>query len=423
MAIKRLFFLIPYLNQNTTSVNRIHSFISEAIRRENIETVVLYYDFSALNSASIGIDGNLNKIDQTTTERLYLLNPSLNLLQKTAFWLINKKQHRLYKIATALHQVIYFTDIFTIHKINNQLEKFNLNENDKIVALGGPFGLFKTAINIKEKYNVEVSIDYRDPWTYGYPPIDGSFLFHLYKQAIIRNQEKKILRLVNNISTVSESLKNFFPNNFQSKIDVIPNASNYLDININRNPKEFYIIYLGTIYDIQLGDETFFKAFNKWIIEKHPKKVKIIFLGADNNQKLKEVIKKYNLDDVTQITKRLKKEEVKIYLENASVFLHLKFGDRSKIITSKQADYLKFQKPILLPVSDHGDIAESITENYAGYICNSENDILETLSKLYLKFSDVEVELTKYNDEKNSREFWAKQFIDSILTQTNPPSP
>jgi hypothetical protein len=415
VAIKRLLFLIPYLNQNTTSVNRIHSFISEAISREDLETIVLYYDFSALNSASIGIDGIISNINQSTAERVYSLSPSLNLLQKIAFWLINRKHHSLYKIVTVLHQIIYFTDIFTIHKINNQLEKFNLSKNDKIVALGGPFGLFKTATNIKEKYNVKLSIDYRDPWTYGYSPIDGFLLFHKYKQIIIRNQENRILRLANNISTVSASLKSFFPVNFQSKIDVIPNASNYLEVSIEKHPKEFQLIYLGTIYDIQLSDETFFKAFSKWMLEKQPEKVKIIFLGADNNQKLKEIIKKYDLDAVSQITKRLRKDEVKIYLENASIFLHLKFGDRSQIITSKQADYLKFQKPILLPVSDYGDIAVSITENNAGYICNSENEILETLSKLYLKFSNEEIELTKYNDENNSREFWAKKFIDTII--------
>jgi hypothetical protein len=415
VAIKRLLFLIPYLNQNTTSVNRIHSFISEAISREDLETIVLYYDFSALNSASIGIDGIISNINQSTAERVYSLSPSLNLLQKIAFWLINRKHHSLYKIVTVLHQIIYFTDIFTIHKINNQLEKFNLSKNDKIVALGGPFGLFKTATNIKEKYNVKLSIDYRDPWTYGYSPIDGFLLFHKYKQIIIRNQENRILRLANNISTVSASLKSFFPVNFQSKIDVIPNASNYLEVSIEKHPKEFQLIYLGTIYDIQLSDETFFKAFSKWMLEKQPEKVKIIFLGADNNQKLKEIIKKYDLDAVSQITKRLRKDEVKIYLENASIFLHLKFGDRSQIITSKQADYLRFQKPILLPVSDYGDIAVSITENNAGYICNSENEILETLSKLYLKFSNEEIELTKYNDENNSREFWAKKFIDTII--------
>ena len=72
------------------------------------------------------------------------------------------------------------------------------------------------------------------------------------------------------------------------------------------------------------------------------------------------------------------------------MFLHLKYGDRSQIITSKNADYLMFNKPILLPVSDKGDLAESITRYKAGYICSGIEETVNALNKEYKKFLNKE---------------------------------
>lgn len=412
----KLLFIIPYLSQNTTSINRIHSIILDALQRNDVEVKILYYDFSTLNKASIGIDGEQLNIPDLIKNNTLVLNPSLNFLQVISFWLIKKNLLKLYKLSTLLHQLVYSADVFAVYKINEELPDLNLNKNDYVIALGGPFGIFKTALIIKNKYDCKLVIDYRDPWTYGYPPIDGSYLFHLYKQRIIRKEENRILSKAKNVFTVSDSLKNFFPNKFQSKVFVIPNAANYQEVNVNTSPKTFNIIYLGTIYDIQLTDHTFFKVFSKWIIDKP--KVNLIFLGSNNNILLKKIIELYELVNYTSITKRLSKENLQQYLENASIFLQFKYGDRKEIITSKQADYLIYRKPILLPVSDLGDIAESIYKNKAGYVCNKEDEVLSILDNLYKKFllGSIETIPESSSNKTNNREYWAKEFIDKILT-------
>jgi hypothetical protein len=72
------------------------------------------------------------------------------------------------------------------------------------------------------------------------------------------------------------------------------------------------------------------------------------------------------------------------------MFLHLKYRDRSQIITSKNADYLMFKKTILLPVSDKGDLAESITKYKSGYVCNGVEETVNALNKDYNKFINKE---------------------------------
>ncbi len=408
--MKRFFFLVPYLNQNTTSINRIQSFIFEAAKRENILPYLLYFDFSNLNKMSIGIDGEIVSV---LPENTIILKPNLNILQKVSFWLLKKRYDRVFKFLTVLHQLIYLSDVFVVHDVRKQLSALKMTKKDTLIALGGPFGLFNTAYNAYKCFDIKLVIDYRDPWTYGYPPVDGSFIFHYIKKYIVSKRENRILEASSLIFTVSDSLKSFFPDKYKSKINVVPNASNYKNIAVNYNPKTFDIIYLGTIYDIQILDDSFFKVLGKWIIDK--RNINLIFLGSNNNAKLKKVIASNKLEKYTIITKRVSKDIIGNYLENASLFLHLKYGDRKDIITSKQSDYLSFRKPILLPFTDTGDLENSINTNNAGYVCNSDKQILKVLDKLYEKFLNGNVETTVYNDITNSREYWAKRFIDDIL--------
>ena len=104
-------------------------------------------------------------------------------------------------------------------------------------------------------------------------------------------------------------------------------------------------------------------------------------------------------------------------LQNACAFLQLKYGSRTGIITSKQADYLALQKPILLPMTDHGDIAQSIIENKAGYVCNSKEECLAALNELWRKFQNKEsfvIERPADFHYKLSREYEAQKLVAII---------
>jgi glycosyltransferase involved in cell wall biosynthesis len=222
------------------------------------------------------------------------------------------------------------------------------------------------------------------------------------------------------ITTVSESLKGFFPKEYHRKITVIENGSNFEqeDIlhQINAKPEKFSINYLGTIYNDQLFEEDFFKAFAEFYHStKNSSLIALNFIGADDNDRLKKLIKKHKLERVTNITKRVNKEALLSYLINASIFLQLRFKNRSQIVTSKITDYLMFRKPILLPVSDEGDMSEMIKKYQAGYVCNAVEDTKAALQKEYQRFLNGESILVHQKDLSHlSRIEISKKFVKVI---------
>jgi hemerythrin-like domain-containing protein len=72
----------------------------------------------------------------------------------------------------------------------------------------------------------------------------------------------------------------------------------------------------------------------------------------------------------------------------------------------------------LLPISDYGDMAESIINHNAGYVCESESQIFETLELLWNKFKSGENLFIQQNEEfieSISREKIAENFVKLLL--------
>jgi hypothetical protein len=141
------------------------------------------------------------------------------------------------------------------------------------------------------------------------------------------------------------------------------------------------MVYLGTVYNDQLEDITFFKALRKFIdlYVVQPQYFQIRFIGSGESLKLKEIIKHFKLEPYTSISQKMPISQVYTELYTTAMFFHLKYGDRKEIITTKQYEYLAFQKPILLPVNDYGDLEESIKKYDAGFVCESEKEIVDVL--------------------------------------------
>ena len=394
-------FILPHLKVNTTSVSRFTSIIREAAQQGH-HVSVLEFLYPLKKSKGLGqqLDDKV-ELEDYILDNLVSIPLKLNFLQKTAFFLLNQFDKPYWKILNWLHQIIFNNDIFYPGKpvkkksfINNSLETI-------VVVFGGPFGIFSYAEEVSELYNAKLVLDYRDPWTFGYVSLDSSPLIHKLKMSVIRKREKRILEKAVLVTTVSKTLKYFFPQEYQYKIEVFENGTNYNlnDLKGQSNKESFNIVYLGTIYNSQLQDNIFFEAFKVFVKDKNPDEVKWYIVGAVDNYNLINKINAYDLGAYVEITPRINQDKLLVYLQNASVFLHLRYGQEKGIITSKQADYLFFNKPILLPVSDCGDISVSITMNKAGYTCNSVIENYQVLQNLWEKFSrkeDVSV------NEKNS---------------------
>jgi hypothetical protein len=242
-------------------------------------------------------------------------------------------------------------------------------------------------------------------------------LIHTIKKIFKNKYERELLNKSVLITTVSHSLKAYFPIELQNKIHVLPNGYNSVSStpDINPHPQNFTIVYTGTIYDIQLLDDTFFKALKIFIADKDSTKIKLLFIGSEGNQLLQKKLKTYDLNHIATITKRLNKQDLSSYMTNASCFLHLRYGSNNGIITSKQSEYLAYRKAILLPNSDNGDIAESIINNNSGVVCNSIRDNLLFLNDLWDKFlNHKSLTSNSIQIDINSRENVANEFVKLI---------
>ncbi|MBK0382015.1 hypothetical protein I5M32_03505 [Pedobacter sp. SD-b] len=385
---KDIIIIAHDLITNRTFSARYHFFIKSICNSKSYHIngidLGFPYQTNPINSVN-KLDGPILFKESIITLNLDYLNP----IQKLLIWIDkNKIPYFFKKIVLALHIIIYKSDQWLA-----KTKEFNkLGLQPQIIISGGSGGIIKTCFKMANKYNSKLILDYRDPWNYGYHLLETNNLVYRFKKYFTIKNENKYLDKADQIITVSESLKSFFPLKYQSKITVIENGSNYEEAEvlnlINRSPTTFNIVYLGTIYNDQLHDETFFESVKNFIALNDLKhdSLRLNFLGAYKNPLLPKLLNKHGLSSCSKITDRLSNEDLLPFLLNASMFLHLKYGQRTQIITSKNADYLMFRKPILLPVSDNGDIAESMVKYKSGYVCNGVKETLTALNKEYDKF-------------------------------------
>jgi hypothetical protein len=413
---KEIIFILPYLNVNTTSAERFKSFIEAFEANLKLRLTVILINYPAKKNFFSGYE---IQDDTSFNANIIYHNPKFNIVQKLGFYCLNKDYLKLWKIFKLIQLIVFRTDIFYPNKLNSFRKDF-LGSKGFVIVSGGPFSLFNPAFLLSKSLKFKLIVDYRDPQTFGYVPLDGFSLIYWLRILLERLNEVKILKKTELIITVSKSLKKLFPHRYLNKIKILPNGSNYLDKDvIKKTPKFFFnIVYAGTIYNDQLKDRNFFLAFNRFLKGKDLSQISLKFIGSSQNSDLYRIIKDFDFEEITEITNRVKKDELQGYFNNASVFLHFKYGNRNDVISSKQAEYLMFRRPILLPISDNGDIAESIIKNNAGYVCESESQIIETLELLWNKFERGEnlfINQTEEFLESISRKKIAEDFVKLIL--------
>lgn len=247
----------------------------------------------------------------------------------------------------------------------------------------------------KEKEGLKIVLDYRDPFVMGYRLLTyNKFLFWLLRSRFIRDEEE-LQKKVDGIITVSAKLAQFFPLSFASKLSVIENGANIAwmetDAIVDRSPY-FKISYLGTVYPEQLSDHSFFEAIALFLQTTPASKevFKLEFIGGKTSSELDQLLKKYSLQDFANVTAWLPKQEAFRRCYDTSLFLHLKYADRTAIITSKHYDYLALQKPVLLPITDGGELEQAIHAEQSGFVCGNKDELLRLLNDLWSKHQNGE---------------------------------
>lgn len=392
-------YVISYwqLSSNQTAVNRVQTFV-EVLQQNGYETHL----FTHCNSNKQFAPTSRNKLRDFITSKQHIA--FVKFLYDFFITLLKPRE------------------AFELNDFRNgtvALDTVHLQPEDVIITTSPPNGVFAIGFQLKQRFGCKWIMDYRDPWTYGYslPPFDG--LIYRLKKSYYRGLENRYLASVDAVTTVSSSLKKYYPAVYQHKVHIVSNGANASKIDLNlieRHPKVFSIVYSGSIYDIQLKDPSFFSAVKRLIadLSLNPAQFNLLFLGSATNKYLPTYINKLGLDAYTRITPRFSIEAAMPYMYQASLFLHLRYGEIGDIITSKNYDYLMLQKKILLPQSDDGDLATTLKQYNAGYICHGEHETYETLKHLYQQHVAGESLLCKRSTEELKelgRHFQAQQLI------------
>ncbi len=417
-----IYILAPYnLAINTTARNRILSFYY-AIAKQGLPVKLV-------NPPKLKRDTELKSKGLLKYEGASDDILSLDLQESWSELLITKLvANGNSKKASALLNLLFLAIqgcdfYYPANSLKQYFKKNPLTPNDLLVASGFPYSLFKVAAHLAREKKCKLILDYRDPWTYGYVPLDSSRLVSWVKNQLQRKTEDMCLNISARALCDSESVKKLFPEMYQNKIEVILNGANLHAIDTNRIISHypiFRIVYLGTLYNDQLSDLSFFTALSELIKSKklYPGQFEVLFVGSLPNATLSSMITELDLGEFVFATPRLALTEAIEIAYTAATFLHLKYGERPEIDSSKHLDYLALQKPILLPNSDNGNAAKSIKKHNAGYVCNSTKECYETLCELWEKhqrgegFKTVRSEDFLYNI---SREAEASKLVDIIL--------
>ncbi|SOD19953.1 glycosyltransferase family 4 protein [Pedobacter xixiisoli] len=395
--MKRI-FVFSYHGKESfqTGFNRLLS-ISESLSK-SYEVHFVYGDRNKVKEP-IKIKGNLVEIP---------LNYSSNFFHHFYKDLLDSGRRGLAKLLLITYYFFTGKEIFDLGREFKKYKKntnITLTKDDIVIASFPSITVHNLGYSLKQEFGCKLILDYRDPGVFGYQLIEESKILSFLRRFFLKRRELRNLKSADLIITISDSIRRLFPEKYTDSVQVIRNGYDANKINfslIKHYTDTFKLVYLGSVYNDQLVDTTFFKAVRKFINKYaiQPQNFQIRFVGTGESLKLKETIKHFNLEPYVHIGKKMPIEQVYAELYSAAMFLHLKYGERQEIITTKQYEYLAFQKPILLPINDHGDLEESIRKYDAGFICEKESEIIEVLNNnLISHFSGTPVIIKRTDNE------------------------
>ncbi|OAN64129.1 hypothetical protein A8B79_14135 [Balneola sp. EhC07] len=234
---------------------------------------------------------------------------------------------------------------------------------EQVITTGPPNSTHLIGLKLKTKYpDLNWIMDMRDPW---------SQIF--YNQHLPRTDraskkdislEKKCLTKADEVIVVSDSMNKVQQSVFDRHYHTITNGFDHEDFeltNDKRNPDALSIKYVGSMTEAAIP-HSFFKALSS-LDDDLRKKIKVSFFGSFN-EKVKEIINRYELQDLISYHGYIPHKAAKKEMQTADLLLLVipDTEDNELIITGKIFDYIGAQKPILFIGPQKGDAAKLITE-------------------------------------------------------------
>jgi hypothetical protein len=377
--LKRVFIFSYHGNDNFhTSYYRLKTFASYLSKSNK---VVFFHGSLSPPDRRLRLDNDLEEI---------------TLAYKGGFWFrvysFLIKKDRIIQARLILLFYYFFTgyEIFDLKKeVINYLKNtdFGINPADIVLVSYPSWNIHELGVYLKEKYGCKLILDFRDPGVFGYKHVSDNSFTSFLRKTFMKKKEIKNLDSADLCITISEEIKKSFPEKYRAKFRIVSNGGfpELIDsTRIDEIPAKFQILYLGSIYKDQLKSP-FFNILKEFIRSNNltPADFGLCFVGTGQNRALKKKLQNCDLERFSSITSRVPIEEAYKYFYSSNLLLHLRYGERSEVLSSKHYDYLISGKPILMPEDDHGPISESISRYKSGFVCQSDNEISKVLQLVF----------------------------------------
>ncbi len=262
---------------------------------------------------------------------------------------------------------------------------------DKIIVTGPPFSSFLIAYFCSVLFNVDLIVDYRDPW-FIWDNYSSFFRAKIKLRKVNFFIERKILKhawkIVFNTKRTLQSYLKQFPD-IENKSFVISNAFNEKKIITEKkiNSEKIIILYAGIFYGerkLNYLYKPLKRIFEEKIIDRN--KLEIHVFGKVPKDDW-ELLKDYSLSDIVTEHNRVEYEKILSFMKGADILYLAQGYDHRHCVPYKIIDYLSVKKPILALTPSKSATHELMEQVDCGEApeISSENEIYTALVKLINK--------------------------------------
>lgn len=324
----------------------------------------------------------------------------LSLLLKEATHYLDEAQLWKYKLAPSLREVLQRGDI------------------KDIIVTGPSFSPMITVAKIKANFpDLNLILDYRDPWNYIDPRSDFGRIWRNFKKKRAHKYEDFVLSQASTVLFVTKSFKNaystYFPT-YSSKFHTLYNGFDEEDFyaisKIKPDKDCLTIMYGGVLFE---GRIKVFKAIVRALVElKDPffiNKLKIIIYTSEHDSSIKfQNEHQSNLfNKIFTLNPAISQKEFHTELSKCGMGLSINASYHSYAIGSKVFDYMGLNLPIL-NISNGGELHDRLIQHNQ-YSCDYQT---EHLKKTFLKIKQDFLE-----DRLNKHQDYSKFNIKNLVAQ------